>query len=371
MLPILNLDKSMKMFIYIVLGVVTLVSFVFLFFNYKMANPQDNYKLETEIDNKVAKFLPPDNQFALMLGVYKGGETFTKSYGSSNEEFDKNSLFQIGSISKIFTASLLDALVKEGRLSYKTTLDDVLSSSIILSDLAKTITLKQLATHRAGLPRLPKSFMSKLEDLVGKENMMQNPYSHFNLEDIYEYLKTTTEQSAVGKFNYSNYGMGLLGHILERETGSSLDELAHKYIFTPQNMQNSGIETPDNQAANFIQGHDIDGNKIPRWEFSILAGAGAFYSNMIDMMKFSKNSIDNQMSIGWLSPSFIDNQLRNSSIVWHNGSVSGYSSYISVDRDNKTAVVFLSNQPVSLDMIGSMTTRLVRTQSWSKNTMND
>lgn len=119
------------------------------------------------------------------------------------------------------------------------------------------------------------------------------------------------------------------------------------------------------------------------WTFASLAGAGAFYSNVENMMRFIQTSVEEgseasrlfrkmrepqfrgDTGIGWMQPGFLDRLFGNRNIVWHNGMVGGYASYLSIGAETKTGVIILTNQASSVDMLGMMLTRQVCMQSWS------
>ena len=213
---------------------------------------------------------------------------------------------------------------------------------------------------------------------------MVDPYSHIDLNDIYEYLASTEENHRVGKFVYSNLGMGLLGHILESVTGKSYETLLIEKVLKPLEMNQTRIKLPPEIEPLLIQGYTDKGNPTPIWTFNALGAAGALSYNANDMLKFiqanlnEKTSISNSLSkmrqfqtdglakIGWMKPTFVESFFGNEDIIWHNGVVGGYASYISIDPKAKTGVIVLVNKAVGVTMLGVMLTRQVRTQSWSK-----
>jgi CubicO group peptidase (beta-lactamase class C family) len=122
------------------------------------------------------------------------------------------------------------------------------------------------------------------------------------------------------------------------------------------------------------------------WTFAAFGGAGAYSSTTDDMTTFiqdcvSENGLAAQLlrkmsepqfkgdtGIGWMQPSFVDRFVGNRTVVWHNGMVGGYASYLAIDKEAGTGVVVLTNQASATDMLGMMLMRQVRTQSWSSST---
>jgi CubicO group peptidase (beta-lactamase class C family) len=148
-------------------------------------------------------------------------------------------------------------------------------------------------------------------------------------------------------------------------------------------MRNTAITLNPLMKDHLVQGYTKNGTPNPIWTFSVLAGAGAFNSDAEDMLKFIRANIEDDSvlsqtlkkmhpqqfggstGIGWMLPTFIDKFVGNRAVVWHNGMVGGYASYVSIDTKAKTGIVILSNKAVDVTMLGMMLTRQARTQSWS------
>ncbi|MHB8472243.1 MAG: serine hydrolase domain-containing protein [Gammaproteobacteria bacterium] len=368
------------------LVVVVAVSAV-LYLKYRLDNTPDNMELEAALDSEVKKLTRNDLSYGLVIGVYKDGKSLIKGYGTVNKESstvpDASTVFQIASVSKLFTASLLQILCDKGVLKIDATLGELIGGSFSLSPAAQRVTLKQLVTHTSGFPSIPKSLGLKATELAGKENLMQNPYSHLGPQYLFDYLKTTKDKREPGRFEYSNFGMGLLGHVLEIVTKRNFEPLVSEMLLAPLDMRNTAVTLTPEMKEHLAQGYTADGVPSPMWTFSALAGAGAFNSNVEDMMKFIRANIEDgslmsrtlkkmhapqlggDTGIGWIQPTFLDRFFGNSTVVWHNGMVGGYASYVSIDTKANTGIVILSNKAVDVTMLGMMLTRQARTQSWS------
>ena len=136
------------------------------------------------------------------------------------------------------------------------------------------ITLLNLATHTSGLPRLPENL-----DLTTNRD---NPYANYKAADLYSNLVIQTVRLASEpgvKYNYSNYGFGLLGHLLGLKAGMPYEELIEKTVCLPLGMTNTTIHLTKDQVAHLSPGHDPPGPDCPGHRtFDVLAGAGAFRS---------------------------------------------------------------------------------------------
>lgn len=362
----------------------------FFCLKYRLANASDNKDLESAIDSEVGKLTRNDPVYGMVVGVYKGEKSFIKGYGTVGNGGaavpDASTVFQMASVSKLFTASLLQILCDEGALTMDASLGELVGASVPLSPAAQRVTLRQLVTHTSGFPSIPKPLERSAIQLAGKDAVLQNPYSHLGPQDMFEYLATSEGKREPGRFEYSNFGMGLLGHVLERVMNRQFESLASEKLLAPLGMSNTAVSLTPNMEAHLAQGHTAKGEPSPIWTFSALAGAGAFNSNVKDMMRFVRANIEDgapltrtlkrchepqlggDTGIGWIQPSFLDRLFGNQTVVWHNGMVGGYASYVSIDTQSKTGVVVLFNKAVDVTMLGTMLTRQARTQSWSSQT---
>lgn len=361
-----------------------------LYLKYRMDNTPDRKNLEAEVDAEVNKFIHHKVFPGLAVGLYKEGRTLIKGYGTVNKEATvipgATTTFQIGSVSKLLTASLLQALCDEGVVTMEATLGDLLGGSMALSPAVRRVTLKQLVTHTSGFPRIPKSLSVKAAKAAGDDEPLLDPYSYLGPQFVFEYLETAEDLRKEGRFEYSNFGMGLLGHVLEFVTGKDYESLVVEKVLAPLGMNGTAITLTPEIKGRLAQGYTSKGTPTRIWTFAALAGAGAFNSNAEDMVRFIQANLEEgwpaalsfqkmrkpqfggNTGIGWLQPRFLDRFFGNRKVVWHNGMVAGYASYLSIDAENRTGVVILTNQANATDMLGIMLTRLVRTQSWSPGT---
>ncbi len=366
---------------------VTVVVSAVFYLKYRLNNTSDKKNLEAALDSQVKKLTRNDPSHGLVIGVYKNGSSFIKGYGKVNREGatapDASTVFQIASVSKLFTTSLLQILCDEDVLRMEMTLGELLGNSITLSPAAQLVTLKQLATHTSGFASIPKPLARTATKLVSKASLMRDPYSHLGPEYLFDYLKTTKDKRPPGSFRYSNFGLGLLGHILEIVTKKNFESLIFEKLLAPLEMRDTAITLTPKMKAALAQGYTAKGEPSSLWTFRALAGAGAYHSTVEDMIKFVRANIEYDAlisstlkkmhmplspgisGIGWIQATFIDRFVGNKSVVWHNGMVGGYASYVSVDTEAKTGIVILSNKAVDVTMLGMMLTRLARTQSWA------
>ena len=297
------------------------------------------------------KSFPNNIEFSVAL-IKNGAVSFiglTKKHDSIGFIENHQSAFEIGSLTKVFTATLLSSLVVEQKLKLEGTIQDYLDFKM---NIDKPITFRQLANHTSGLPRLPSNFEVSAAH-------QSNPFKHYDKYKLIEYLRSEVNPSHEPgtKYEYSNLGSGLLGFELALISGSSYESLLHDRIFNKYDMQHS-TSNRETLEAKLINGLNPDGDIIPNWDFEVLAGAGAIVSTVEDLSHFAlaqfekRNSellltqrptfkVDNKMSIGlgW----HILKRKKDVELIWHNGATGGYRSSMALDLKRKNGVVILSN----------------------------
>jgi CubicO group peptidase (beta-lactamase class C family) len=374
--------KAMKIIGIVLLVIALLVFGLYLFIQFKANNVSDNKDLEASIDKQANQYVQQGKSIGLVIGIVKNGKTLIKGYGtvnSTNKTIPESlSIFELASTSKLFTTSTLQLLVDEGQLNLNDNIQSVLKDKVTIAPSGHNTTLLHLATHLSGFPSLPNSFIAKMNDET-------NPYKDLVTQDIYDYLKTCEGKQTEGEFEYSNFGMGLLGHLLEIRSGIKYEQLVTQKLLTPLQMNHTFVTVDSINKAYIAQGYDEEGKASPIWTDTVLTGAGSFLSNATDMVKFiqanlkedatsiSKSLIkthnrqlNGETGLGWILPSSADKLLGNKDIVWHNGMAGGYASFLAIDKTNGYGVIILSNKAVDASTFGMKLVRTIRTQSWSE-----
>lgn len=261
---------------------------------------------------------------------------------------NQQSVFEIGSITKLFTSTVLARLILDSLVN----LDDPIQKHLDIS--LKTdvpITLKNLSNHTSGLPRLP----SNLE-LLSLDS--ENPYKNYGREELNSYLteELELENQPGDSFEYSNLGAGLLGCLLADNQKTTLNRLYQNMIFSKYGMTRSSADDHNPDDTLVPGGLDMFGNQTTNWDFDAMAGAGAIRSTTEDLSKFVSahfngddgalkltrqptftNSENMQVGLGW-----IISTKNNATRYWHNGATGGYHSIILMEPDNQNAIIILS-----------------------------
>lgn len=277
---------------------------------------------------------------------------------------DSTRLFEIGSITKVFTTSVLEDMVERGEVRLDDPVAKFLPPAVrVPARNGRQITLLDLATQSSGLPRMPSNF-------TPRDSL--NPYADYSVQQMYAFLAGYELTRDVGaQYEYSNLGVGLLGHALALKAGTSYEELVRRRILTPLGMRETVITFTPAMRARVAPGHDSEGRLVPNWDLPTLAGAGALRSTAADMLRFLAANIDStatplsrtfrhthgerhatnnpnlKVGLGWHILS-----RPVGTIVWHNGGTGGYRTFAGFDAARRLGVVVLSNIDVSVDDIG-------------------
>ncbi len=276
--------------------------------------------------------------------------------------FDARSVFEIGSITKAFTGSLLADMVSRGEVKLDDPVSKFLPANVRMpSRGGKPITLLDLATQTSGLPRLPSNL---------RPAAMNNPYANYTVGDMYAFLSSYELPRDIGaQFEYSNLGVGLLGHALALRAGKSYEALVKERILDPLGMTSTSITLSTELKARLVAGHDPAGAVVGNWDLPTLAGAGALRSSVEDMLKFMAAHIDStatpvskriQLAVkphrktpgGEIGFAWMMVRRPDRTIVWHNGGTGGYRTYAGFDPKNRRGVVVLTNSAIAADDIG-------------------
>ena len=318
------------------------------------ASPPAVSELQRIVENRVQS----GRSTGIVAGVVRPNGTTRvagSGYAGNGRRLDRDTVFEIGSITKTFTATLLALMVQDDAVD----LDDPVVSLLpagtsVPSRDGRQITLEDLATHTSGLPRNPANLAPADPD---------NPYADYTLAQLYEFLGTEQLTTKPGShFEYSNVGVALLGHTLALRAGTSFEDLVRTRILEPLHMTSTGIALDAATAGRFVDGHDARGNVTSRFDMGVFAGAGGLRSSLNDMLKFAAANLDpngsrlhramasaraprrptdvpnQKIALGW----DVDEH-RGNPIVWHGGATGGFFAYIGLDPAHHTATVVLSN----------------------------
>lgn len=296
----------------------------------------------------------------IVVGVIEPAGRRIVAYGSRDRNdtrpLDGDSVFEIGSITKVFTALVLADMAHRGEVALMDPVAKYLPQGVRVPERGgRAITLEDLARHRSALPRMPTNFDSGADP--------QNPYLHYSVNQLYEFLAGYLLPRDIGsKFEYSNMGAGLLGHALALRAGMNYESLVQMRICQPLGMKSTAISLSPDMRARLATGHDGLFQATSNWDLQdAFAGAGAIRSTANDMLNFlaaylgyahsdlapaiattvaERKEAGGAMEIGlgWLI-----RKKKGSEIIWHNGGTGGYRTFAGFDPNARIGVVVLTN----------------------------
>ncbi len=203
---------------------------------------------------------------------------FGETAAGSGRAPDGDTVYQIGSLTKLFTGLALADMVGRGQVGLDDPIETLLPPGTRVPEFSgKKITLRHLANHVSGLPRMPSNF-NPADPL--------DPYADYDAGLLYAFLASHALASEPGaKAEYSNVGAGLLGHALAFKAGVSVDELLERRVCAPLGMTDTFARLDASRQARLAPGYYL-GQEVPPWTFSALGGAGALRSTADDMSRF-------------------------------------------------------------------------------------
>jgi CubicO group peptidase (beta-lactamase class C family) len=305
----------------------------------------------------------------IVVGVIEPSGRRIIAYGSrvkgDAQPVDGDTVFEIGSITKVFTSLLLADAVQRGEVVLGDPITKFLPAGTKVPGRGgHAITLQDLATHTSGLPRMPDNFQPKDP---------ANPYADYSVAQLYQFLSTYQLPRDPGtQYEYSNLGGGLLGHLLARRAGMDYEALVRERVLTPLGMTRTAITLSADMKARLAHGYTATLEPAANWDLPTLAGAGALRSTANDMLTFlaaamgyTSTPLDGafrtmlatrrpasppiEIALGWHIT-----KMPDAEIIWHNGGTAGYRTWAGYEPRSRAGVVVLSNAgtPAGPDDIG-------------------
>lgn len=312
-----------------------------------------------DLAREIAPLLEQKTAQAVSLGVVQPSGAIIGHFGQLSPADPTppgdDTVYEIGSLSKVFTALLLADAVVRGEVALDTPIARLLPADVVLPDGAgERITLRMLATHTSGLPRIPPEI--RADDYA-------NPYARYGESELWATLRRVSLDFEPGtRASYSNLAAGLLGTLLARQAGSPYEQRLRERILDPLGMSHTTVRLDDVQRRRLAPPFTADGKAWTAWDFEALAGAGGIRSTLPDLMRFAGALLHPEstplgpaiefawatqpvaasvsaggQALGWMIAG--DRRTR-----WHNGMTGGFHAAIFVGREDGVAVVWLANR---------------------------
>jgi len=316
-----------------------------------------------------------DDTPGFIIGIIDQDSTYFVDFGSKfkneKERLNAEDIFETGSISKVFTSSLVSVLVDKGFISYESRINEFLPLEI-QNPRMDEVTIINLIQHTSGLPVRPYFFGVKEKD-------PQNPYGFYEKEDLLSFYSDFLPKS-IGEFNYSHTNYGLLEIILEQATGKSFDKLMDDYIINPMGLDSTFVFFKERKKNLITQGYDRAGREVGPWSFASFGASEGLKSSAADLIKFMKinlgvidhpyvtlfaqnhnKEVDTNFNEsiktgrGWQ----IIDQRKRYDIITHTGKTNGHNAFMAFVKETGTGVVILSNSNIGTRDLGFLVLRMI------------
>ncbi len=345
---------------------------------------QDNPALKKVLD----KVIRHDTEISkkkvpgFIIGVIEQDSTYIFPYGEikrgTNTPPSAQNIFEIGSASKVYTMSLVNILVKNGKIQ----LDDYIHQHLPTeyhNEQGDSLKIQDLISHSSGLPVYPIGFGAS-------QNSARNPFADYTKEDVLDFYKNYdfTEIKPVKRkrrrkkkhntpYKYSHVNFALLEIILENITNQAFEQLLQDSLLSPLQLNHTYINVPDSLQSTIVQGHSIGGIEVGTWTFASFAASNGIKTNLTDLLRFIRvqmgdihpeysalfepnfkpkhqSALTKQISVGnaW----HIIHQRKYHDVIGHPGATDGHRIEIHFIPETRTAVVILSNSEYHMDNLG-------------------
>jgi D-alanyl-D-alanine-carboxypeptidase/D-alanyl-D-alanine-endopeptidase len=277
---------------------------------------------------------------------------------------DGDTVYEIASVTKTFTATLLAEMVERKEVALDDPVAKFLPGSIKLPATDQPITLLSIATHHSGLPRMPSNF---------RPRDPANPYADYTVENLYAFLPAANVHPTA-TFEYSNVAYGLLGHALSRRAKQSYEELIVSRVAKPLGMNDTRITLTPELRTRLAPPFDAKLKPAHLWDFGAIPAGGAIRSTANDMLKYLAAQLDlppanavpetlrraiaathtprtdaganMRIGLAW--------HISRAGILWHNGQTGGYHSFVAFNEKAQAGVVLLTNTAsMDVDKLGN------------------
>jgi len=342
-----------------------LISLDFFLFMHQLPEAGEVFAITDSVKAVIRDNVNNGKHQSLFVGIIDENKAEYYYYGDTAKDenpIDENTIFEIGSVTKVFTALILADMVEKGEVSLNDPIDKFLPEEISTpSKNGRTITLFDLATHSSGLPRMPDKFpISDVDEQF-----------QYDREEMYDSLSKVELSRDIGsEYEYSNFGVALLGHILSLKADQSYEELLQERVLDKLRLESTCVKHCDDLRDRFAKPHVLGFAANELNLSDEMSGGGEIRSSGKDMLSFLSyamglkdsdlrssfeltqkvnRQIDDKLSIG-LAWHMLQKEDRM--IIWHNGATNGFASFVGFDPESNQGVVVLTNSLNTVDDIG-------------------
>lgn len=259
-----------------------------------MLSSADLPRLLSDLDREAEDYLATRDEATLMVGLSVRGERHVRSFRSPGAQHaplpDERTIYEIGSVSKVFSTTVLAVLEAGGLIGLDDPIGAHLPKDLRLPERIASITVRQLATHSSGLGSVGRRHQALIdEELRGTEPPF-GAYTHYlryRKEHLYADLQDAELVYPAGQgWTYSIIGMGTLGHLLELVTGKPYEQLLKETVCAPLGLADTGYTLSEEQQGRVVYAYDGGGQPCPNWYHDVLLPQGGLRSTMTDLLAF-------------------------------------------------------------------------------------
>jgi len=330
--------------------------------------------LDSVVDKVVSPYIQTPGNVGISAGVFYKGKSYFYNYGErkkgSNTLPDNHTLYEIGSITKTFTSTLLAIAVDEKKVTLETSITKFLPDSVAENPELKKITFKEIANHTSGFPGMPAGSELMITDI-------NQPFGNFGAKEMFSFLKhfKQTRQPGV-KYEYSNFAVGLLGVLLEKIYHKPYPELIWAYITVPLEMDETMGLVDTSKFKNVAQGYGDFFEPVPFFSSTAIRSAGSIKSSTADLITYAKAQLqtpdaalnaaiklthrvtfDDGNAIVGLAWEYFPGD-RN--VLQHGGATGGFRSMVCIDLSKQIGIVILTNNASTGDVVGKNLIKVIQ-----------
>ncbi|MCB9222221.1 MAG: beta-lactamase family protein [Ignavibacteria bacterium] len=332
---------------------ILIILFIFILISCKTEIAKE---LPIDIAAQAQKRVDDGYHLGTIIGIVDKNGTYYYGFGQTSlqnkNKPDQNSIFEIGSITKTFTATLLADLNLKEEINIKSPVEDYLPVlKNIYTDSIQTITLETLSTHTSGLPREPLN-MDPNDD---------NRYRDYTTKNLNEFLKDYKLDSISGEFRYSNLGVLIIEQAIENRINQSYEKLVAERIIDHLNMNDTYFKVPSENRSRIVKGFR-DNKETEELDLGQYQSMGGLRSTAKDMLEYLKAEIGlkstdldeaihetqkihfqddkNIMGLGW---EILKREESGKTIYYHQGGTPGFVSFAGFNLKDQIGVVVLVN----------------------------
>lgn len=321
-----------------------------------------------------------------LVGIIDGENEHIVEFGTngpkSEDVLQVGDIFEVGSISKVMTASLVSIMVHKGLLQYDQKVNELLPLEYQNPRL-EDLTILNLVQHHSSLPIRPHYF--------GKRNVdPDNPYRYYKKSDLLAFYRDFVPEKGERShdFRYAHTNYALLEIALEYHTGNEFATLLQEHVLNPLQMDSTFVDFKEQREDILTPGYDRSVRVADPWLFSSFAASEGVKANMTDLISYTKAHMD--ISQTGLEDILVENthaelptdfnqyiytargwqvvkQRKRYNIITHTGKTGGHVAFIAFVKETKTGVVLLANSATGAENLGFLILRMIN-HNWKRKT---